>query len=55
MSNIKPTPKPAQELRDDLTLDAETVADLEPRHRSGHVRGGRTGACGGASGMTGNS
>ena len=44
MSTQKPQPKgkaQPQEHRDDLTLDAETVKDLEPKdHASEQVRGG---------------
>ena len=55
MSTQKPQPKDKAnepERRDDLTLDAETVKDLEPRSGAGErVRGGgRTYTCNGGTG-----
>ena len=40
MSTQEPTPQPAPEQSADLTLDATTVADLEPQVRAEAVRGG---------------
>ena len=53
MSTQKPQPKsktPQPEQRDDLTLDAETVKDLEPSHAATQqIAGGRS-SSGGTSG-----
>ena len=50
MSTQKPQPKsktPQPEQRDELTLDAETITDLEPKdHASARVAGGGRGTSG---------